>query len=67
MMQCEKAIKPGKKTDLPKMLQRKLEKLQRERENGALAQANCPAKPAETEPTRSTTKSTAIAKGSDQK
>ena len=37
LMQCEKAIKTGKKTDLPKLLQTKLEQLQRERENAALA------------------------------
>ena len=35
-MQCENAIKTGKKTDLSKMLQTKLEQLQRERENAAL-------------------------------
>ena len=60
LMQCEKAIQSGKKIDLPKRLQAKLEQLQRERENAALAQANSPPKAAETEPTPSSTTSTTI-------
>ena len=68
IMQCEKAIQTGKKTDLPKRLQAKLEELQRERENAALAQANSPPRSAEIEPTPSTTISTiTIAKASEQK
>ena len=67
VMQCEKAIQTGKKTDLPKRLQTKLEELQRDRENAALAKANSPPKTAETEPTPSTTTSTTIAKANDQK
>ena len=65
LMQCEKAIKTRKKT---KMLKAKLEQLQRERENAALAQANSPTKAANTEPTPGTsTTSTTIAKASEQK
>ena len=68
VMQCEKAIKTGKKTYLPKMLQTKLEQLQRERENAALAHANRPPKVTETEPTPSPKTSTVtIAKESEQK
>ena len=36
IVQCEKAITTGKKNDLPKRLQSKLEELQRARENAAL-------------------------------
>ena len=67
-MQCEKAIKTGKKTDLPKTLQRKLEENQRGRENQALAKASSPQKAAGTEPTPSSTTSTSmIAKASEEK
>ena len=63
VIQCEKAIKTGKKADLPKMLQTKLEELHRARENQALEMARSTVKAAETEPTPSTTISTtAIAK-----
>ena len=57
-MQCEKAIKTGKKTDLPKRFQSRLEENQRARENLALVKASSPLKAAETEPTPSTTTST---------
>ena len=68
VVQCEKAIKTGKKTDLPKTLQRKLEENQRARENQALAKASSPQKAAGTEPTPSTTRSpTMIAKASEEK
>ena len=65
VVQCEKAIKTGKKTDLPMMLQINLEQLQRARENQALAKVRSPAKAAGTDPTPSTTTSTTmIAKAS---
>ena len=68
VVQCEKAIKPGMKTDLPKTLQTKLEQLQHARENQALAKASSPPKAARTEPTpSSTTSTTIIAKASEQK
>ena len=68
IVHCEKAIKTGKKTDLPKMLQTKLEQLQRARENQALAEANRTPKVAETYPTPNTASSTVtIAKASEQK
>ena len=60
VIQCEKAIKTGKKTDLPKTLQRKLEENQRARENQALAKASSPPKAAETEPTPSSKTSPTI-------
>ena len=65
-MQCEKAIKTCKKTDLPKTLQNKLEELQRARDNQALAEASSATKPAEPEPTPSPTISTPIAQTSEQ-
>ena len=65
---CEKAIKTGKKTDLPKMLQTKLEQHQRVQENQALAKTGSPPKAAATEPTpSSTTYTTMIAKASEHK
>ena len=68
IVHCEKAIKTGKKTDLPKMLQTKLEQLKRARENQALAEANRTPKVAETDPTPNTASSTVtIAKASEQK
>ena len=56
--QCEKAIKTGKRTDLPKTLQTKLEENQRARENQALAKASSQEKAARTEPTSSSKIST---------
>ena len=68
VMQCEKAIKTDKITNLSKILQTKLEQLQRVRGKRALGQTNSPRKAAETEPTASTTTSTVtIAKASGQK
>ena len=67
VIQCAKAIKAGKKNDLPKRLQTQLEELQRAREKAALALSNSAPKVAETERTHSSTTSTTIVKASEQK
>ena len=53
VVQCEKAIKTGMKTHLPRKLQTKWEEQKRAREKQALAKATNPPTMAGTEPTRS--------------
>ena len=68
VVHCEKAIKTGKKTDLPKTLQTKLEEQQRALENQALAKASSQPKAAGIEPSPSLKISTTIiANASEQR
>ena len=72
IVQCEKAMQTGKREDLPKYLQTKLNDLKRERENAALKKTASPPKTTETVPTqnikeaRAYTSTTTIAKTSVQ-
>ena len=75
LMQCEKAIERGKREQLPRILQTKLDEKKRERQDKARAKANSPPKPAETAvPTppltttcaSASTKAVAITKGKEE-
>ena len=79
-MQCEKEIEKGKREDVPKILQTKLDKEKRERQDKALAKVSSPAKssvtagppqPVSTTSASTSTKAVAITKlkeeGSEQK
>ena len=59
--QCEKAMQPGKRKDLPKILQTKLNEQKREKEKIALEKACSPPKTAELVTTPTTTSANASA------